>query len=517
MAEIELKLAVPAAALTRLRGRLRRLGEPRTQLLDTMYFDTPERLLGGQGLALRLRRQGRHWVQTLKSGDASAALSARGEWELPVAGRALELQRLPAAARTALRSAGLDPQAAATLRPGFRTRFRRSTWLVEHDGAQVEIALDEGEVIAGKRRAPLSELEFELKGGAPAALLELALQVVAPGRGAPLPLVPLPESKAARGARLALGKGPEVAKAQAKRVTAGIGADMTAPAALRRVLANGLDVLLANASGFAESDAPEFVHQARVALRRMRSAVRLLGRDADLPEALVEQMHWVAGALGPARDADVLLADTLPPLLAQLPAALQADVAALQSAALSRQAAARSAARATIRSARFALFSLQLMQWCATPPRARAATLSKLAPKRLAQAQRKLFEAGAFFCALAPAERHRVRILAKRLRYALDLFACALPERATAEYVEALSALQDRLGTSNDAAVAVETLPQLTGARPLLEALGAALHAAHASAEELVRAERQLAALAHTTQPWRRKKGKSVKQDKDGK
>jgi hypothetical protein len=58
--------------------------------------------------------------------------------------------------------------------------------------------------------------------------------------------------------------------------------------------------------------------------------------------------------------------------------------------------------------------------------------------------------------------------------------------------------------------VAVETLPQLTNARALLESIGAALHAAHAGADELVQAERQLAALAHTTQPWRkqRKSGK---------
>lgn len=507
MAEIELKLAVPAGALTRLRGRLRRLGEPSCQVLDTTYFDTPERLLGGQGLALRLRRQGRQWVQTLKSGDASAALSARGEWERLVPRRALDLRGLPADARQVLQAAGLDARAVATLRPGFRTRFRRSTWLVEHDGTQIEVALDEGEVIAGKRRAPLCELEFELKAGAAAALLDLALQVVAPRRGAPLALVPLPESKAARGARLALGAQPEVAKAQARRVAAGIEAGMSASAALRRVLANGLDVLLANASGLAESDEPEFVHQARVALRRTRSAVRLLGRDADLPEALIEEMHWIAGALGPARDADVLHADTLPPLLAQLPAALRADAAALQLTARTRQRAARGAARAAIRSARFAVFALRLMQWCATPPRGRGATLSQLASRRLARAHRKLIEAGAFFCAFAPAERHRVRILAKRLRYALDLFACALPGRATSDYVEALSALQDRLGALNDAAVAAERLPQLTSATALLEAIGAALHAAQGGAEVLVQAERELAALSRMTQPWRGKKG----------
>jgi inorganic triphosphatase YgiF len=531
MAEIELKLAVPAVALVRLRGRLRPLGVPLVQQLDTAYFDTPERLLASQGIALRLRRQGRQWLQTLKAGATDAALSTRAEWEVPAAAQALDVQRLPQAARKALTQAGLNAQQAQALQRWFRTRFRRTAWLVEHDGAQIEVALDEGEIIAGKRRAPLLELELELKAGAPAALLSLALQLVAPPRAAPLPLVPLPQSKAERGARLAEGAAPVLAKAQARRISAGLKPSMNAAAALRCLLRNGLAVLLANASGIVDADDAEFVHQARVALRRMRSAVRLLGRDADLPPALVEEMHWIAGALGPARDADVLVADTLPPLLAQLPsqpALLQAEGQALLAAAKARQQAARAAARAALRSARFGVFALRLMQWCDAPVKApaketklakgekalkamkaetQAASLTALAPRRLQRAQQRLIEAAVFFCALAPAERHRVRILAKRLRYAIDLFACALPERRTAVYVAALSELQEDLGRLNDAAVALHDLPQLVSAGALLTAIGAELQAQHASAEALVRTERQLAALDKMVAPWNKKSG----------
>jgi triphosphatase len=534
MAEIELKLAVPAVALVRLRGRMRTLGVPQIQQLDTAYFDTPERLLASQGMALRLRWQGRQWLQTLKAGATDAALSTRAEWEVPAAAQALDVQRFPPAARKALRQAGLNLQQAQALQRWFRTRFLRTAWLVEHDGAQIEVALDEGEIIAGKRRAPLLELELELKAGAPAALLSLALQLVAPPRAAPLPLVPLPQSKAERGARLAEGTGPVLAKAQARRISAGLKPSMNAAAALRCVLRNGLAVVLANASGIVDSDDAEFVHQARVALRRTRSAVRLLGRDADLPPALVEEMHWIAGALGPARDADVLVADTLPPLLAQLPsqpALLQAEGQALLAAAKVRQQAARAAARAALRSARFGVFALRLMQWCDSPVKvpAKAAKLAKgekalkamkamkdetqtaslaaLAPRRLRRAQQRLIEAAVFFCALAPAERHRVRILAKRLRYAIDLFACALPARRTAVYVAALSELQDDLGRLNDAAVALHDLPRLVSAGALLTAIGAELQAQHASAEALVRTERQLAALGKMVAPWNKKSG----------
>lgn len=503
MAEIELKLAVPAGALTRVAGRLRALGTPQVTQIDTTYFDTPERLLGQQGMALRLRRLGRQWVQTLKSGDVMAALSARGEWEVPATARTLELQRFPPAARRALAAAGLKGAAAQDLRPWFRTRFRRTAWLVEHAGAQVEVALDEGELVAGRRRASICELELELKGGPASALLSLALQVVAPKRGAPLPLVPLPESKAARGARLAMAAGPVVAKAQARRINAGLAASTRADVALRRVLGNGLGVLLANAAGIATSDEPEFIHQARVALRRMRSAVRLLGKEADLPEDLVLEMHWIAAALGPARDADVLVNDTLPPLLAPLPPELQDAATALRGAARARQDAARAAARAALQTARFAVFALRLMQWCESASAGRGPRLGALAPRRLARAQQRLLRSAHFFCALDPAGRHRVRILAKRLRYAVDLFACALPARRAAAYADDIAQLQDGLGQLNDAVMALQVLPQLSAAPTLIDALGRVLHMQHGSAEALVAAERQLAALAHDA-PWRK-------------
>ncbi|MFO0207264.1 MAG: CHAD domain-containing protein, partial [Betaproteobacteria bacterium] len=294
-----------------------------------VYFDTAARALARAGLALRLRRQGRRWLQTLKTGGGEAALATRDEWEVPVAAGRLHFAALPAAARAQLRAAGVA--SVRPLRPVYRTRFRRSAWTVERDGATVELALDDGQIVAGAQREPILELELELKAGPAAALPALARAIMAPPRRAVLPLLPLGASKAARGQRLADQLPLRAAKASGARLGEGLRPKLPAGAALRCVLANGLEVLLANAHGLRRRDEPEFVHQARVALRRMRSALRLLACDTTVPAALTSELRWIASALGPARDADVLVTSTLPAVLA----ALTAPPSAAQSAAAS--------------------------------------------------------------------------------------------------------------------------------------------------------------------------------------
>lgn len=128
-------------------------------------------------------------------------MHSRHEWEMPVKGEALEIDALLAAcddeaAREALKAAA--PELVAL----FRTDYRRIVWDVEHEGAQIEVALDLGEVTADvdgeTRRAEISELEFELKSGNEHALETLSAEV----RGAFPELVPEDLSKAQRGYRL---------------------------------------------------------------------------------------------------------------------------------------------------------------------------------------------------------------------------------------------------------------------------------------------------------------------------
>lgn len=476
--EIELKLAVSRADLTSLRRRLAALGAARVQRVESVYYDTNDRLLARNGLALRLRRVGRRWVQTLKSGDARRALAQRGEWEMPAAAGRLDLAALAQTPLLPLLAAHGDP----ALVPLFTTRFERELRVARGGGSRIEVALDRGDIRAidssgAPHCEPLLELELELKSGSQDALFDLALRLVGCGRERPLRLLPFTESKAARGHRLAGGDVLEPVKAGARSFSAALSADDSVEAALRAVIARGTEIWLANAHGLVSGDDPEFVHQARVSLRRMRSAVRLWRREVAFPDALSAGLRWIAAELGAARDADVLVTATLPQLAARLPRSQSRALARLAQAADARRAAARLAARAAVGSGRAACLALALLRWGTSPSPSRTPMLRARALRHVRRARKRLLAAAEGFESLPPEQRHRVRILAKRLRYAVDLYAVALPAPPVAKLGVRLSELQDRLGELSDGVVALHALSDLGATRALRAAAEAALSA----------------------------------------
>lgn len=205
--EKEIKLALPATQVDAAKRLLaQRAGNPgRAIRLENIYFDTRELVLARAKSALRLRRAPEGWLQTFKTaGVAQNGLHARHEWEMPVAGEALEAGRLVAACEEAGENGVAEALRAATptLIALFRTDFTRTLWQLEHDGAQIEAAIDEGEIVADVegdvRRAPICEIELELKHGDEAALGTLARELAAQLPG----LAPDDISKAQRGYRL---------------------------------------------------------------------------------------------------------------------------------------------------------------------------------------------------------------------------------------------------------------------------------------------------------------------------
>jgi triphosphatase len=205
--EREIKLALPStqvqAAQQWFVARAGMAGRP--VKLVNIYFDTPELTLATSKSALRLRQTPDGWLQTFKTvGKAKDGLHSRHEWELPVAGAKLEIDALlracdePSAA-DALRAA------APTLIELFHTNFTRTLWHIEANGTDVEAAIDQGEVLAEvngeTRRAPISEVELELKSGDEAALHALAAELGKQIVG----LAPDNISKAQRGYQLRAG------------------------------------------------------------------------------------------------------------------------------------------------------------------------------------------------------------------------------------------------------------------------------------------------------------------------
>ena len=503
--EIELKLFLPDDAEDTLAAApLLREVKPRRVQLDATYFDTPDRLLQKHGMALRLRRAGRQWVQTLKAAEsARGGLSARSEWESParlVRGTPrIDITKL---AETPLPALLARHRAQAKLQPRFRVRVRRTLWEIEFRGSRIEVATDRGRIEAechGRRVSlPVAEIELELKDGRPEDLTAAALRLTGRGKTG-LALVPMLSGKAERGYRLVSGKPVPPTKAAARGFVAALDGDMTSGAALRAIVAHGLDVLLANTAALRDVHAPEYVHQARVALRRMRSAVRLLDRKhKDFPEALALELRWAARLLGAARDADVLVTQTLPRLLADAPLKLRRDAKPLLGQACAQRAAARDRVLAALATARFARLALRLQAWTmSVSPKGR--TLRRLAPRVLTRARKRLFDQAMEFVSLSQDERHRVRILAKRLRYALDALSAALPREAAERYIDALAELQDLLGELNDDAVARLVLRAFSGA-PAIRVLTARLEVAERRAVEA--AQPHLQHLRETPSPW---------------
>ncbi len=200
--ETEIKLRVSRETLAALREhpllkKRNKSGWERLELTN-QYFDTPERDLAQAKVALRIRRDGEQLIQTLKTrGQSVAGLSERNEFNWDLAKAKLDLKKLDDQCWPA-QLAELDKK---TIKPLFTTDFVREkaeiAWGRGKAKVVIEAALDLGQVVAGKLKEEICELELELREGEPEALLELAAELAAT-----LPLMPCDISKAERGYRL---------------------------------------------------------------------------------------------------------------------------------------------------------------------------------------------------------------------------------------------------------------------------------------------------------------------------
>ena len=262
--ETELKLVLSAAGERRLEElaafRPPQASEPKSERIVTTYFDTRNRDLARRGLSLRVRRAGEKRIQAVKAEGNAGAAKARGEWEWPIE---KEEPDLGLAASTPVAEA-LPPEIDKQLEPVVVTDVIRTKRVVQLEGNTIEAALDTGAIEAGDASEPVHELELELREGTPAALYRLALALHAAS-----PIAVEVESKAARGYRLRERSAPQADKPAPPALDPKI----RAADGLRDIVANGLSHLLMNRAAALAGDA-EGIHQTRVAIRRLRSALR---------------------------------------------------------------------------------------------------------------------------------------------------------------------------------------------------------------------------------------------------
>lgn len=462
--EIELKLAIAPEHIAGLRRgtALKSLSQgaaPSRRKLRSLYFDTPDLALRQAGFALRIRRAGRSWIQTLKGGgNAFAGLHERLELEWRLRQPALDLNALASAPAIDDDLRAFFSNHGAALAPIFSTVFTRSAWpLTLPDGSWAELALDIGEIRTTERTEAISEVEIELRqGGQPQALYEAALALLAQ-----VPLVPEPASKAERGYALFT----QAPAAPVKAVSVALLADMPAGAAFEAMLRAALDQIQRNRAGWLLNGGPEYLHQMRIGMRRARSALALFGEviSAELRAPVSARLRELDQALGPARDWDVFVLESLPPIVDHMSStqALQR----LPAIAAQRRAACGAQAGAMLASGEYARAILDIALWLARRPwqdnpLAAHPTLDH-AHDVLEQRWQALLKAGKRLRRLSAPERHALRIRCKKLRYAAEFFAALFPKKRTETFRATLIALQESLGATTDAATAARLVKTL--------------------------------------------------------
>jgi len=512
MSEQELKLHVPAAARRAVQNEVRQGNATRVRL-HAVYFDTPGRELARARIALRLRQEGRDWVQTLKMPGADAI--TRVEINHARSGPVLDLSVY----------AGTDVEAPLAAIKGelglrYETDVQRLLRQVRTRHGTVELAYDTGVLRAGSLELPISELEFELLSGRPASIFTVARRWQQ-RHG----LVLDARSKSERGDALAslarelaaldaddpdaqVRRGTAIARFWAPQGAAPVTLDdsLTPAQAMGRVAAECLDQVARNAAVLAEVDTlgvypagqPEHVHQLRVGMRRLRSAWRLFdGWIAPPPAAVLEGVRTHFAAFGLSRDQDVLN-ETVTPVLLQAgmpvitfdapPPDIDAQVIAagkafqgwlldvlewsldvqppLPAAAPAPMAASDTAPEPAFRldgSAAAPPVTPTIIPLAAEPE---PQPLRKLLASRLHRWHAKVAAQGRHFAALDIPARHDLRKRGKRLRYGLSFAESLLPQARLRGYRKQLAQVQDLLGEINDLAMAKDYYQACVGTHP---------------------------------------------------
>jgi triphosphatase len=457
------------------------LAEATPRLLQTIYYDTPKSKLRKRQTALRIRKSGDEFLQTIKQDGAEHF--ARGEWQQVVD----EPRPTSSLARgTPIGHFMAKRRQREKLVPLFQVDVeRRSCDLVKADSV-IEASLDQGHVEADGVRLPIQELEFELKRGDPSRLFEAARDLVS---NAPLRLSFV--SKGERGYRL---REQSLTK-PIPSSTVRFGRKATAKQALQAICRTCLHDLTTNVATIDGEHSVEGVHKTRISVRRLRAAMTLFKKITSDEESnrLRGEMKWLSDLLGEARDLDVLqMESTL--LRAR---ELSGGRALVEIVAEKRHAAHEKLIEAA-RSQRFYIFLVDLVRWiedgdCLKAESSRGdGPVARFARSTIARRRKRLLKKADHLSKLPPAARHQVRIDGKKLRYMTEFLQSLArskeQRREHRRFVKQLEKMQTSLGTLHDAEARGDFFRDIAEVPPVLTpangAASAAISLAEVSAED---------------------------------
>jgi inorganic triphosphatase YgiF len=479
--EIELKLTLSEAAILALLASpvIAEMadGKASTRLLRSVYFDTPDAALSREKISLRIRYNGETRVQTVKlDGGLEKGLSQTLEIENEIDGETPDLHLIKNEKVRRRIEKAISGQYFVAL---FETYINRTAALIDIAGeGTIELAIDIGEVRAGDKRAPLNEVELELKSGEPFAMLSMAEKLFTG-----VAVAPSKQHKAQRGfALIGLTEEAKTSAIPAFAKKTEITRGMSGVAALRSVGDVVTDQILQSWEFVLADSTPEGPHILRVGLRRLRTALYMLNAKKLGPEfvALEEMAKRLGAVVGELRDADVLLSDIFLPAasrIAEIP-----EHGALRDVLNTHNAEKRKIVRDSLHSADWTLLKLHCLFFDLLIDRALARAgrdfddprVLKYANKALARAWRQVNNSGERIDDLTPEERHSMRKKLKSLRYVTEFFLPLYSAKKAKPFLKKLERLQDVFGYLNDVttseklldilghdrAAAVDLLPQ---------------------------------------------------------
>ena len=470
MTEFELKFEVSPVNLKVVVAAMQQ-GMVTRQCLQASYFDTDDRALQKCGIVVRLRKEGRQWVQTAKA--PTADVLERLEHNVAVSKPSVGILLAPDLSRHRGTAVGKAIDEALAIKAHhsypelhlvYGTDIQRTTAEVIFNGSVIEIALDQGWVFAGnglqansaELSHPVCELEFELKHGLAVDAVELARQWCA-SHGLWISTI----TKSMKAQRLGghelcenTSGGMSTQPMYSRHATGHDMVTAVVAACLKQILPNMSEL----ASGSKDAD---HIHQLRVGIRRLRVALSELRGFAqtDNPENNTEP-DWAAWekalvtafrALGAHRDHSNLALVMQPKMLAAGGPAMRTS--ALQSKLVDLGDVVRKPAFQD------ALLGLLGLVYAAGDQPNKPNGLQKMVSRHLAKLHRQALHHGPGFLELNEEQQHEVRKKLKRLRYLIEfsapLFAARKVDKKLRGITTALKPAQDALGLYNDEVMAL--------------------------------------------------------------
>lgn len=449
MIETEIKFAVSPETANKLLASapVKRL-QPTTKRVVSTYYDTRQHLFRKVGGALRVRKKAGRFEQTIKlPANGPLGMQNHEEYNVALPSETPDLSQFDAAliSRFSLR------QNRIRLLPQFTSDIRRTTAVFRSRKTSFEMAVDTGELYSHGtrvRREPVCEIEFELQAGDPLVMLDRVAALAER-----FDLSPLHLTKAARGYALAR---PSLRAAPQKAGKVELPPDLDVGDAFQYIVGHALEQLFANRAPTLAGE-PGGIHQSRVAIRRIRAALRAFKQvlPYDKRKAFNGEFRWLQGRLGPARDWHVFLDETMPALLAD---DVDADYRALQRVAKAERRRTTSEAIEILESRRYTRLILQFQRWMLSLAQEDTSdmhgSLREFATGVFTKTRKDLLQDPRPLSRFSPEERHTVRKRGKKARYATEFFAHLWEPQQTSSYLTAMEALQDQLGQANDATTA---------------------------------------------------------------